>query len=85
MPPAWPVCVTDAVPVAQYGLPEYEIVAVGNALIDTVAVEVKSWVQVPSVTLTKVIVWLMVAPVIVTVPNPLPFSVRDDAVPPLIL
>src|SRR5258707_5188708 len=33
VPPAVPVCVTVAVPVAQYGDPEYAIVAVGNAVI----------------------------------------------------
>ena len=32
-PPAAPVCVTFAVPVAQYGEPAYDIVAVGRALI----------------------------------------------------
>ena len=33
VPPAVPVCVGVAVPVAQYGLPAYAIVAVGNAVI----------------------------------------------------
>ena len=40
VPPAVPVCVTVAVPVAQYGEPAYEIVAVGSAVmvIEVVAV-----------------------------------------------
>src|SRR5450755_3472533 len=40
VPPACPVCVTVAVPVAQYGEPAYAIVAVGNALIVMLAVVV---------------------------------------------
>ena len=39
-PPSVPVCVTLAIPVAQYGDPAYDIVAVGNAVITTSVVVV---------------------------------------------
>ena len=40
VPPAVPVCVTVAVPVAQYGEPAYAIVAVGRAVMVMVVVVV---------------------------------------------
>src|SRR5580765_5391624 len=48
VPPAWPVWVTVAVPVAQYGLPAYAIVAVGRALIVILVVVVLVHVPLPN-------------------------------------
>src|SRR6202790_1240786 len=82
VPPAWPVCVTVAVPVAQYDDPLYAIVATGSALMVMLVVVVLLHVPLLNVYVMVYVTGVLVAKLISPVAALFTTPVGAEYVPP---